>query len=199
MKLTTTLNLLRKHNACVTGLKILIDNVGKDYAEDKPINLLTILESNCVGHFFWATRAIEQNFIDVKSTLISILCDIAESVLYIFESKHPGNSRPRDAIEAARKVAADDTEENRNAAKSAAYSSATAYRAASYAPAAAYIAADYASASPDADADDASADAVEAAKSAAYADYRAGAYANYDVNEREKQKEIIKKYLSWED
>jgi hypothetical protein len=45
----------------------------------------------------------------------------SEQVLPIFEAKYPSDKRPREAIEAAKKVALNDTEENRKIAARAAY------------------------------------------------------------------------------
>jgi len=210
MKLTTTLNLLRKKGASPASMKMLIGHIGEDYGEDKPINLLTILESNCVNHFFWSMRATEQNFSDVRPTLLNIVCDIAESVLHIFESAYPGDGRPRGAIAAARKVAENDTEENRKAAAKSAYAAdAAASGAYAYAYAAAKSAyAAYAAAACAAYAAYAAADAAYAAYAAyaaksAYADTVSYSAANADtvsyVAEVEKQAMIIKKYLSLED
>lgn len=84
-----------------------------------------------------------------KRVVVEISCRIAESVLHLFENKHPGDKRPRLAIEAARSnrskpsnlsAAADAyaayTANIANAANAAAY---TAY-AAAYADYAAYAA-----------------------------------------------------------
>ena len=54
-----------------------------------------------------------------RPTLIQCVCEIAGHVLETYEKKYPGDDRPRKAIEAARKVAEDDTEENRAAADAA--------------------------------------------------------------------------------
>jgi hypothetical protein len=49
---------------------------------------------------------------------IAIFC--AEQVIHIYEASYPDDNRPRAAIEAAKAVLANDTEENRKAARSAA-------------------------------------------------------------------------------
>jgi len=174
-------------------MEILIDHLGEDYGEDKPINLLTILESNGAVHCIWSMCATEQDFSDVRPTLLNIVCDIAESVLHIFESAYPNDGRPRGAIAAARKVAENDIEENRKAAAKSAYAAdAAASGAYAYAAAkSAYAAADAAYA---AYADTDATDATDAYAASANAD-AAAAYAA----ERKKQAMIIKKYLSWGD
>ena len=94
----------------------------------------------------------------------------AEQALPVFEDKHPHDKRPREAIDAAKRVLEDDTPEKRVAADAAAYAAdAAAYaaRAAAYAARAAAYAAAHAAARA-ADAAHA-ADAADAAH-AAYAD-----------------------------
>jgi len=106
----------------------------------------------------------------------------AEQVLPIFEAKYPSDKRPRKAIEAAKQVALNDTEENRkiaaNAAAYAADAAAYAADAAAYAVYAANTAANAANAA-NAVANTAAANAANAAAyAAAYAANAANAVAN---------------------
>ena len=124
MKLTTTFNLLRSNNACIDGYRKLAKHLGgvEEYGAKKEINLLTILESNGFDDAVWCLRATVQ-YSDVVKRLIA--CDFAETVLHIFESKRPGDDRPRKAIEAARgfaagKVNMEDMQKARAAAAAAA-------------------------------------------------------------------------------
>lgn len=99
MKLTTTLNLLKKYN--FNKLEILLDHIGYDYHQEKPINLLTILNS-CGLSVFLETfdfKMLEQSQYEVRSILRNIVADMAESVLHIFEEKYPENTCPREAIQ----------------------------------------------------------------------------------------------------
>jgi hypothetical protein len=96
----------------------------------------------------------------------------AEQVIEIYEKKYPDDKKPREAIEAAKKVMAKDTRENRssvaaNAASAAAYVAyaANAASAASYAAASASYAASAASA-----ASNAASNAANAAYAAASAE-----------------------------
>jgi hypothetical protein len=92
----------------------------------------------------------------------------ADQVIGIYEKKYPNNDKPRKAIEAAKAVLANDTEETRAAAAAyASYAAAyAAYAAAAYAAAyASYAAAAYA------------AGAYAASAAAAYAAAAAAAYA----------------------
>lgn len=96
-------------------------------------------------------------------------CNCAERVLPIFETTHPEDTRPRDAIAATRAWVVNPSEENRGKADAAAYAAADA---ATYAARAATYAARAAS-----DAADAASDATYAATYAADAAARAAAYA----------------------
>ena len=58
MKLTTTLELLRQHNACKRGYNLIADHVGRDFTGE--IDLLTILDNNGVADCVWALRAAQQ-------------------------------------------------------------------------------------------------------------------------------------------
>ena len=92
----------------------------------------------------------------------------AEQVIDIYEKKYRDDKRPREAINAAKKVLKSDTKKNRaNAA--AAYAAAYAAAAVAYADAAAYAAAYAAAAAAYAAYADAAVDAAYAAVDAAYA------------------------------
>lgn len=101
-KLTTTLTLLKGKNACSDGYKTLIHYIGHDYDENKEINLLTILKSNGIDHFFWAFRAISQPAEIATKIKNNIVADIAESVLHLYEKQYKNDDRPRKAIESCR-------------------------------------------------------------------------------------------------
>ena len=58
MRLTTTLNLLRKAGACEDRYRYLVKSLGgTKFDHDAPINLLTILEHNGVGDVEWVLSA----------------------------------------------------------------------------------------------------------------------------------------------
>ena len=149
----TTLNTIRSHHPCKSGWEKLLNHLGKTKADDEPIDLITILESNGIQDAVWCLRCFEYDDYRMFNA------DVAESVLHLFESKYPDDDRPRKAIEAAR-----------DKSKSDAYI------------AAAYDAADAAADAADADAAAAAAAAADAATAAAdadayAADAAAGAYA----------------------
>jgi hypothetical protein len=109
----------------------------------------------------------------------------AEQVLDVYERKYPNDPRPRNAIDAARKVLKNDTEENRNAAYAAASAAYVAY-AAAYAAADAANAARYAAYAANA------VDAAFAAYYAASAAANAAAHAAYAAsNPSEMRTRII--------
>jgi hypothetical protein len=86
VKLVTTLELLKKHDACACGLETLIKSLPKNYSNTKSINLLHILESNSLDHFFWAWRATTKKEKKVKRL---ILHDIIKEVQHIYEKRYP--------------------------------------------------------------------------------------------------------------
>ncbi|MBU6231505.1 hypothetical protein KGP36_02450 [Patescibacteria group bacterium] len=106
-----------------------------------------------------------------KPMMVKIAIACAEQVLGIYETRQPGDDRPRKAIEAAKAYLADPSEKNREKARKSA--AAAAYAAAAAAAYAAYAAAypAYAAAA----ADDAADAAAYAAYAAAYPAYAAAA------------------------
>ena len=101
--LTTTLNRLKRANACRDRYAHLVRALGGvGYDHDAPINLLEILRHNGLDDCLWALRATEQ---DCESVARLIAADCAEAVLPIYEGEHPGDARPRAAIIVARAYA----------------------------------------------------------------------------------------------
>jgi hypothetical protein len=103
MKLTTTLNRLKQAAACTSRYEHLVRALGGiSFDHDAPINLLTILAHNGTEDCLWALCATEQNC-DTVARLMA--ADFVEAALPLYESKYPGDARPRQAIEAARAFA----------------------------------------------------------------------------------------------
>ena len=101
MMLYTTLKELKKHSPCTDGYRKLLQHIGKDYPVDKPIDLLTILESNGLNDTIWCLRAaLPEADRDRIARLFA--CDCAESILHFFEQEYPDDRRPRTVIETAR-------------------------------------------------------------------------------------------------
>ena len=58
---TTTLNAIRAHGPCADGWKKLLNHLGKTCADDEPLSLLTILDSNGLDYALWCLRAMPQH------------------------------------------------------------------------------------------------------------------------------------------
>lgn len=101
MELYTTLNRIRENAPCAPGWQKLLSFLNKTQADDEPLNLLTILESNGVSDCLWAFRCIDDN----NAIYRLIAADFAESVLPIYEKHYPGDGYPRKAIQTARDYA----------------------------------------------------------------------------------------------
>ena len=63
----------------------------------------------------WSDMRIVKAYHWTKKDSVALAIFAAELVIENYEKKYPNDTRPRDAIEAAKKVLADDTEENRSA------------------------------------------------------------------------------------
>jgi len=82
------------------------------------------------GHWDWANWLIVR--VMTKPQYLAYAIFAAEQVIDIFEMKYPNDKRPRNAIESAKAVLANDTEQNRlNAAAAAAAATTATYAASS--------------------------------------------------------------------
>ena len=116
----TTLNAIRAASPCHDGWTKLLKHLGKTSADDEPLPLLTVLDSNGLDDALWV---LDNTCCDPRlARHFGAWC--AEQVLPIFEIVYPNNMRPRNAIAVARNDAA--TEEDRvtagDAARDAAWS-----------------------------------------------------------------------------
>ena len=59
--ITTTLNKIRKHLPCKEGWEKLLAHLGKTKADDDPLPLLTILDSNGLDDCLWALRTVPEH------------------------------------------------------------------------------------------------------------------------------------------
>jgi len=116
----TTLRAIRAASPCEDGWTKLLRHLGKTGADDEPLPLLTVWQSNGLDDALWVldrtgcAPRFARHFV--------AWC--AEQVLPIFEADRPGDTRPRDAIACARNDAA--TDEERDAARTAAWAAARA-------------------------------------------------------------------------
>ena len=162
----TTLKQIEQHDPCTSGWKKLLKFLNKPKADNRRLSFKRILKSNGIKDAVWALRVLSYE------DRCLFMADVAESVLHIFEAKHPKDDRPRKAIQAVRDykskgISREQLSEARTAAAAyaaAADAAAAAADAAAYADAAAAYAAAYAAA--------AAAYAAAAADAAAYADAR---------------------------
>ena len=120
---------LIKHSPCADGLA---------FAESLNFDFAKIYETCERGD--WLIWLLRKTNAITKPQAVNLAVVCAERVLGIYEKKHPGDLRPRQAIEAAKEYALNPTEENRAKCKTAADAAAAA--AAYDAYAAAYAAAD---------------------------------------------------------
>jgi hypothetical protein len=109
----TTLNEIRAEKPCRDGWEKLLAHLGKTKADDEPLELLTILESNGFDDALWCLRV---KSLDRLSRHFQAWC--ADQVLHQYEKQRPDDMRIRDQIAMLRNDTATNTE--RDAARSAA-------------------------------------------------------------------------------
>jgi hypothetical protein len=166
----TTLNAIRAQHPSPASWAKLLAYLGKTEADDEPLGMLTILDSNGPGDALWCLRAVQGH----DAAICKLACDFALSVAHLWDMppivrqylETQDESIRRDAADAAYAVYA--TRAAINAAANAAYAAYDAACAAINAACAAYAATLAADA------------AAYAACTAAYAATRA-AYAAYDA------------------
>ena len=113
-KSTTTLAAIRVASPCASGWKKLLAALGKTKADNEPLDLLTVLNSNGLDDALWV-----MSFAMPDARLarhFQAWC--AEQVLHIFEAVRPDDRRVRDQIEMLRRD--DATKAERDAARTAA-------------------------------------------------------------------------------
>jgi len=159
----TTLNAIRAHSPCTTGWEKLLNNLGKTKADDEPLALTTILESNGLEDALWCLRTVDGHEREMR--LFAVEC--ARGVQHLMTDK-----RSLDALDVAERYA-------NGLAKQAELAAARV--AAGVAWAAAWAAARDAAWAADAAARDAAWAADAAARAAAWAAARDAAWAAVDA------------------
>lgn len=109
----TTLNEIRANNPCLEGWGTLLAHLGKTSADDEPLDIKVILESNGFDDATWCLCA---ESLERLSRHFQAWC--AEQVLPFFETAYPSDSRVRDQIAMLRNDMA--SQEERDAARAAA-------------------------------------------------------------------------------
>jgi hypothetical protein len=108
----TTLNKIREHGPCAKGWQKLLKHLGKTEADDEPLPLLTVLDSNGLDDAIWCLRAMPEH--DVLWRHYAVDC--AERVAHLLT-----DDRSREALRVARRYAMGQaTEEELAAARKAA-------------------------------------------------------------------------------
>ncbi len=119
--LTTTLALLRKHDACQSRYDHLVAALGPKWGDKKIITLETILDLNGLDDAIWALRAVSAGQEKYSDRLVGLYaCDCAEHVLPIWEAKFPDDDRPKKSVEVGRAFVLNPTDKNRARAAEAA-------------------------------------------------------------------------------
>jgi hypothetical protein len=68
----TTLNKIREHGPCADGWAKLLRHLGKKQADDEPLALTTILNSNGLDDALWCLRAVDA--VDSEARLYAVWC-----------------------------------------------------------------------------------------------------------------------------
>ena len=114
----TTLNAIRKHNPCTNGWEKLLVYLGKTKADDEPLAITTILDSNGLDDAIWCLQAVAGR--DREIRLFAVSC--ARQVQHVMTDQ-----RSLDALDVAERYAnGEATEKEMDAARSAAASAAPA-------------------------------------------------------------------------
>ena len=92
----TTLNQIREHRPCNDGWAKLLKNLGKTKADDEPIAITTIIESNGLDDALWCLRAVKGHEREIR--LFAVEC--ARSVQHLVT-----DTRGLDALDVAEKFA----------------------------------------------------------------------------------------------
>ena len=112
---TTTLNAIRAANPCADGWTKLLSHLGKIKADDEPLDLLTVLDSNGLDDALWVLSYAMPD--DRLARHFQAWC--AEQVVHHFEAERPDDHRVRNQIAMLRSDEASD--EERAAARAAAW------------------------------------------------------------------------------
>ena len=94
----TNLRAIKHYELCLTGWRTLLKHLGKTEADDAPISLLTILESNGFDDALWCLRAVEG--FEREKRLFAVFC--AKQVSHLMKDK-----RSLEALEVAKRYAND--------------------------------------------------------------------------------------------
>jgi len=105
-KSTTTLARIRANRPCREGWEKLLAHLGKTKADDEPLPLLTVLDSNGLDDALWVLSFAMPD--DRLTRHFQAWC--ADQVLHLFEDERPNDARVRDQIAILRNDDATDKE-----------------------------------------------------------------------------------------
>jgi len=89
----TTLNEIRELSPCRKRWEKLLSHLGKTQADDEPLHLVTILESNGISDAVWC---LDAKSLERLSRHFKAWC--CEQILHNFEAVHPDDFRVRNQI-----------------------------------------------------------------------------------------------------
>ena len=92
----TTLNKIREHEPCKSGWEKLLSYLGKTKADDEPLEITTILDSNGLDDALWCLQAVEGY--DKEIRLYAVWC--ARQVQHLMKDQ-----RSLDALDVAEQYA----------------------------------------------------------------------------------------------
>jgi len=95
-KMNTTLNQIRDESPCADGWKKLLTHLGKTQADDEPLSIITILDSNGLDDALWCLRVVTGH--DREIRLYAVWC--ARQVQHLMTDK-----RSIDALDVAERYA----------------------------------------------------------------------------------------------
>ena len=82
MTFNITLNRIRAHSPCEDGWKKLLEHLGKTKADDKPLPLLTVLDSNGLDDALWCIRAVNGHEKEIRR----FGCQCALDVIHLWDA-----------------------------------------------------------------------------------------------------------------
>ena len=80
----TTLNEIREQSPCTEGWTKLLRTLGKTKADDEPLSIITILDSNGLDDAFWCLRAVKNRNKEIR--LYMVWC--ARQVQHLMTDQH---------------------------------------------------------------------------------------------------------------
>ena len=111
----TTLNKIREHEPCASGWKKLLSHLGKAQADDEPLPLITILESNGLEDAIWCLRAVDG--IEKETRLFAVAC--ARRVQHLMKDQRSLNALDVAERYALGNATAEELRDARDAARAA--------------------------------------------------------------------------------